>query len=775
MTHSVHSDRKQFFVTVAKTLRKNAFHIVFLFLFMTVALNGYNYMLQMESLYGSSLALFEDFIYCIGTDYADFFAIACTCLVVGLSSVMLALYNFRFMHTKKAVNVYYSLGVRRRTLFAGKVVGCVVSQLIGVALPFLICALYNCRLFGSSELLWQASGYYALCMLSIALYPFAACVFAMTRTGSTMEGLVCGVVLTFAPTMLFYGAYLLSDILLAGTFFDGWFYGRDPDVFVEPTFGGSFHFLDFLYPVTNYDFGDALAGTTLRVYALPSFGYPIVYLAAFAAYSVLAQIAFNRQKTENAGFLAACPRIFAAAIFALGAILIPWCVYLFYDARFVTESAVVFAFFMIAVAFGLFVGIVAILLRSKEKIKAQLPTGGIMAGALAVFVLIFVCGGFGFETRIPDSEKIVRAGITFEVGEGSVSSNEGYSYIGDSKDLYEYNPPVDHAKLFLQSLLYADSWYNSDSFVYFEEAENIERVCQIHGLLLEDARNRHSTNGAAVVISYELANGSSLTRAYPYVPFDVMDEFLPLLNTREYREATARYLESLSANKVTLFSQNLTTQSDVSMCTDDWSKAEYALHKAIVQDVLDGNVPMDCLSDSAPVGYIGMYSYDRENTFQSRVGYLAFYSDYVVIPVYSAMQETLAVLQQYNLTPYFEDMFKPVAAYVYENPLPGLTPIELSDYTYRLGRLQFRGMVYDWNPGMSSETEMTVPDAQIVPPSATFTDGAELLEELAQNAQYTYFINEPGYFVEFVYTDQAPYVINSVAYIPASQMPDALK
>ncbi len=775
MTHSVHSDRKQFFVTVAKTLRKNAFHIVFLFLFMTVALNGYNFMMQMESLYRSNLALFEDFIYCIGTEYSDSFLIGCTCLVVGLSSLMLALYNFRFMHTKKAVNVYYSLGVRRQTLFAGKVVGCVVSQLIGVALPFLICALYNCYLFGSSELLWQASGYYLLSMLVIALYPFAACVFAMTRTGSTIEGLVCGVVLTFAPTMLFYGAYLLSDILLAGTFFDGWFYGRDPDVFVEPTFGGSFQFLDFLYPITNYDFGDALAGTTLRVYALPSFGYPIVYLAAFAAYSVLAQLAFNRQKTENAGFLAACPRIFAAAIFALGAILIPWCVYLFYDARFVTESAIVFAFFMIAVAFGLFVGIVAILLRSKEKIKAQLPTGGIMAGALAVFVLIFVCGGFGFETRIPDSEKIVRAGITFMVGEGSVSSNEGYSYVGSNDDLYYGSEPEDSAKRFLQSALYADSWYNAHSFVYFEDAENIERVCQIHGLLLEDARNRRSSNGAAVVISYELANGSSLTRAYPYIPFEVMPEFLPLLNTREYREATARYLESLSANKLTLFSQNLTTQSDISMCTDDWSKAEYTLHKAIVQDVLDGNMPMDCMSQTAPVGYIGMYSYDRENTFQSRVGYLAFSSDYVVIPVYSSMKETLSVLQQYDLTQYFEDMFRPVAAYVYENPLNDLTAEELWDYKYQLGCLQFRGVVYDWFPGGSSEMTTTVPDAQNVPPTANLVEDATLLTSLTQKARYTCFINEPGYFVEFVYTDQAPYVINSVAYIPASQMPDALK
>lgn len=775
MTHSVHSDQKQFFVTFAKTLRKNLCHIVFLFLFMNVALSGYNFTLEMESAYRSNPLMYADFIYCIGTDYADSFTIACTCLVVGLSSLMLALYNFRFMHTKKAVNVYYSLGIRRSTLFAGKVVGCVVSQIIGVVVPFLICALYNCHLFGSSAVMWQASGYYLLCMLSVALYPFAVCVFTMSRTGSTMESLVCGVVLTFAPTMLFYGAYLLSDILLAGTFFDGWFYGRDPDLHINPTFGGSFQFLDFLYPITNYEFGDALAGTTLCVYALPSIGYPIVYLAAFAVYSVLAHFSFRKQKTENAGFLAACPRIFAAAIFALGAILIPWCVYLFYDARFVTESAIVFAFFLIAVAFGLFVGIVAILLRSKEKIKAQLPTGGIMAGALAVFVLIFVCGGFGFETRIPDSEKIVRAGITFMVGEGSVSSNEGYSCIGDSKELYEYNPPVDHAKLFLQSVLYADSWYNAHSFVYFEDAENIERVCQIHGLLLEDARNRRSSNGAAVVISYELANGSSLTRAYPYVPFDVMDEFLPLLNTREYREATAEYLKSLSGTKITLFSQNLNTQSDISSCTEDWTKAEYDLHKAIVADVLAENMPMDCMSQTAPVGYIGMYSYDRENTFRSRVGYLAFSLDYVVIPVYSSMKETLSVLQQYDLTQYFEDMFRPVAAYVYENPLPGLTPIELSDYTYRLGSLQFKGMVYDWFPGGSSETTTTVPDAQIVPPSATFTDGAELLEELTQNAQYTYFINEPGYFVEFVYTDQAPHVINSVAYIPASQMPDALK
>ena len=755
-----------------KTLRKNVFHIVFLFLFMMVACNGYNFVLHLESEFTSYLAISEEFIYCIGTQYADEFSIGLVCLVVGLSSLLLALYNFRFMHTKKAVNVYYSLGVRRQTLFAGKLVGCVVSQLLGVGVPFIVCGLYNSYLFGSSAMLWQANTYYALSMLAISLFPFAMTVFTMARTGSTIEGLVCGTVLSFTPTFLYYGSFLLADTLLAGSYFLSNVYGKDPSVVVEAEFGGRFAFLDFLYPVTNYDFGDATAATTLRSYPLPDWGYPILFLAAFVVCSVLAQLAFNKQKTENAGFLGTRPRLFAAVIFAAGTLLIPWVIYLFYDMRHTTASSVLLMLALSGVAFGLFVGVTAILLRSREKLKKYLPTGGVMAGALVLFMLVFVFGGFGYEKRIPDSEKIVKAGISFSSGQGAVGDNY-YTYNGDNKYVYEESPVENHDRAFLQTILSEGSLYSADSFVFFEDAENIEIIRSIHSLLLQEPRNRHAGYSRSVVISYELANGGTLTRAYPEIPFEMMGEFKKLLNTQDYRDASAVFLKEMYNPKIMLFSKNMTLRSDISFCTQDYIKAETALFDAVVEDVLNGNMPMDFVSQTAPVGYLGIYCYDRQSGLAERVCYIDKASDYIILPVYTSMQKTMAVLQQYELLGYFNDISQPTAAYIYENPLQNANEAEKVAYRYALDALQFDGYVYDWHTGLNSEAVQ--PESQIVPPSATAVTDVEMIEKLMQNTTFSYFVDAPGYFVEFVYTDAYPYMIHSLLYIPADQMPAELK
>lgn len=774
MTQNVHSGQKQFFVTFVKTLRKNGFHTAALFLFMMVTLNVENVLNHIDAVYNYFVDGLQRTDYCFGATYADGFAIAVTCLVVGLSAILLALYNFRFMHTKKTVNVYYSLGVSRATLFAGKFVGCVVSQLIGVALPFLITAFYNAYLYGATPAMWKAGLYYGASMSAVALYPFAMCVLCMIFSGSTVESLLCGALLTFSPSAFYYGTYLFSELFLSGANFEvsaqvkAYAGGH-----VESTFGGRFVFADFLYPVSNYDFGDALAqDDSLWRKGLPSVGYPLLYLGLFVLLSVAARFAFVRQKTEKAAFLGACPQLFAITVSALAGILIPAATYVFRDYGFGIFATVMFAVFLIGIAFGLFVAVVAVLLRSKEKIKAQLRTGGIMAGALLVFLVIFLTGGFGYEKRIPATEKIVEAGITFNTSQGAVGYNSYYTYKGDNLDIYKDVDATAQGENFLQAHLQMRGLFGDGAFVYFDEEQDIETIRAIHSLLIEDRRNTYSTRSyydGGVIISYKLENGAQLTRVYNKLSVEAIIGMQSLLDSQSYYDACAGELEAYMDRNVILFSKNCTSMTDF-VIEDKDIHVKTTLMQAVINDIRSGRLPMDLKSENAPLGYIAAtYSTsDDSPRVQSPVYYISYSSEYLFIPIFPTMTETIAVLQASQKLQYFEDIRTPVSAKVYANPLNEISDEELSRRNYNT--LQFSGYVVEWGQYDDIESRGT-----ILPPDAVTVTDPALISQLTQQSYLTYFVDEPGYFVDLCYTDEDGWLTDTLVYVPADKIPSELK
>ena len=181
MTSSSYSDKKMFFITFLKTLRKNAAQGVLLTLFWFVSLNTGTAERYFSLLWDNTVE------YCIGGRWPDVVYVGFSCLVFGLSAIMTALGNFKFMHAKKTVNVYYSLGVKRSTLFAGTFAGCVATFVYSIFIPFLLCAAFNCYLFGNSLALWKAVAYYAFSFLAVSLYPLAMSVLRYDRGGEYLR------------------------------------------------------------------------------------------------------------------------------------------------------------------------------------------------------------------------------------------------------------------------------------------------------------------------------------------------------------------------------------------------------------------------------------------------------------------------------------------------------------------------------------------------------------------------------------------------------------
>ena len=79
--------------------------------------------------------------------------------VVGCS-VLLGVMMFRFIASKKTVNVFYSLGITRKSLFVSKYLAGVLMLVVSVALPLLFNLILNFSYLGSSWQLWSATAYY---------------------------------------------------------------------------------------------------------------------------------------------------------------------------------------------------------------------------------------------------------------------------------------------------------------------------------------------------------------------------------------------------------------------------------------------------------------------------------------------------------------------------------------------------------------------------------------------------------------------------------------
>ena len=783
MTHSQFSDKRMFFVTLRKTLRKNAFQCTALTLLMLAVLNAENMSTLFDLYYYSNTDYLSEMLaetlqmhYIIGTRWADPVTIAMIMLVFGISALLYVLYNFRFMHTKKTVNVYYSLGIKRKTLFAGKLVGCAVSQLIAVYIPFAACFALNLYLHGFSPELLKACLYYSLCLAVIALYPLAICIFSMTNTGSTAEGMLCGLILAFAPTLLFYGTFLNSETFLAGTGYDIRMYFKDSGDYFINEFGGRLAFFDLFYPFNNDSFTDALALEAADPFVLPSFAYPLFYAGIFILFSVAAGFSFVRQKTEKAGFLASSPKLLAATLFFLGILLIPFCAFLLNGNYISAAACAIISFLLCGVAFGLYIGIIAILLRSKEKIKAQLRTGGILAGALAVFLLVFLTGGLGYTSRIPDTDSVVSAGITFTAGEGAVTADNAWLNYDINDSYYEHQDDDDAKIDFLSQLLNSTDIWGSSSYVEFKDPAAIETIRSIHTALLKDRINRRGYvwGGEHVLIRYTLKNGATVTRAYQRWTPDALTLSRSLLKTDEYTDACADYLYRRKGSDTFLFSKNGMLETNILTMVNNPTTVLNNLYDALCTDIRQGNLPLDFISPDSPMGYIGISKDSGDlSDFKQRITDYMVADSTMFLPVTESMKATLTVLTQAGLTQYFEDSHKPVRARVY--PCPFNDSRFYETYKHFFPSQQFNGFVVNndfWGEKLSEEEQQMI---SRFPNGATTVTDEDLLEELCANSSFSYFISEPGYFAELYYNNEENGTrTDAMVYIPIDRMPQEL-
>jgi len=171
------------------------------------------------------LLAFTEFI--IGSSYSPtVFAVGQVFLTLLLlaSIFIVPFLMFSFLNSKKHLDVYHALPIRRKDLFVTSVLSAFIIVVIPFTIVFAIGGIYQVAVLDNVDttLLWKQY-YYSVIMILAILTPI---LFSMMNTGTSIDGLIYGVIIHAIPGIM-YAAYLLfGQAILLG------FTVNDPSLFL---------------------------------------------------------------------------------------------------------------------------------------------------------------------------------------------------------------------------------------------------------------------------------------------------------------------------------------------------------------------------------------------------------------------------------------------------------------------------------------------------------------------------------------------------------------
>lgn len=406
----------------------------------------------------------EYYKYIIFSGDDEFTCYAVLALIAGLA-LALGIILFRFASDKRTVNVYYSLGIRRTSLFytrwfAGALVICAATA-VGVIASYIV----NLLFVGLS---WQLSLvlFYFYCGLSLFLlliYTVTAAIFA--SVGTVSEGIVYSAGIIALPTVIClcaqnliqaflksspYGAYIYgfsltgtsySSLNTAGTLLTQ-YAAFNPVLFFSKaltTFGVCVKEKDKLF-----------IGMKGEAWHLPSIFSVLPWFFVVVAFALLGGLVFFRlRKAENCGFLNTNKPLSILILFEL--MLFAACLPLgeaeYYDAyQVIIVSAVL--------ALAAFIAFEIFLERGVKRFFKKSWKFPAFAAAVACVFAVFMTGGFGYDSYVPEVSDVKSVTLSLPVSQSAISlqndnfgwSSSGYINLASSYGMYSALPEFTDAE-----------------------------------------------------------------------------------------------------------------------------------------------------------------------------------------------------------------------------------------------------------------------------------------------------------------------------------------
>lgn len=543
---------------------------------------------------------------------------------------------FRFMMNKSAVNVYYSLGIKRTSMFFSKFLAGTTLVVASQVIPLVAALITNLTLFGSNAELWRTFIYMLLNYIVLEVYVFAVTAATFSLVGTLVEGLAFSAVYAVSPVIVFAYIEFLFKNFLVGYIGNNAHWTSSTANYQILGVGilkaNRVDLINFAADFLCYPYSSPM----IARYKLEEGPYdwialdykPLLFWAILTAVIIaFGWLAYKKRKVEIAGFMGSNPKATFAGVFIvatfLSSVLLPELVST--DTKFEKLLLMVFTAIIFAV---IYIVVDAISLRSIRKIGKTLWKYPLHLAIYSLGIIIFATGFFGFKTRIPAVDKIESVSIRTNTGDLMIGpDNTGYGeYFYVASDYY------------LPLAFYANEDRDYRLVGGFDSEEDIQRAIDIHKMLIDyadtdaDGENvaapyGERTRPVSITLVYHLKDGKTLQRMYTVANDEILCKLAEFTETENYKELVLKaykektdhivegeedyeefyldlnhYLTVYSDTyQVGFASPNLTK---ITKPSDNDYNLKNGILEAIGRDIEAGNFAMNYKNDSKLLGYV---------------------------------------------------------------------------------------------------------------------------------------------------------------------------
>lgn len=567
---------------------------------------------------------------------------AMTSFLVVVSAVICAFTVFSYLHSRKQLDVYHSIPVKRGKLF-------LTQYLSGFSLfmiPFLVCEVFSlliCLIRGM--LTGEVAAAWGSSLLMYTLYFlvfYHVAIFAVMLTGRMLVSVL--------GMFVFWGYAPLLMVISQGymaTFFDT-YYG------MFESNGGFMKILSYLSPITlcfNGQFTDytGLTGVSLQSWWLKLLLTVLAAMVLFAA----ALILYKKRRSEAAGHSMAFQRTESPIKVLLLIPLSMGCGMIF---RSISYSQSDFWLFF-GVLFGLVVfhGVIEVIFHYDiRKIVSRKVSLGIAGAAALLVTVVFRADLFGYNFYLPREDRVESMSISLQ------ELNTRIDYFEPSSEGKEYN--------------YTDNTRYRLKHMKLKEAPEVYEIAKagIDNLKSKEKMDQINETGTPLtaVIKFTLNGGNEVYRQYTVDLDEVEPQLEGLYANMEFKEAVFPIL-------------TMDIEEVRSLRVSDISDYDYALtmsggEKQKLIETYQSELKQISYAKMKNQPAIGSVWMDLERGF--------VYGDYLTYPLYPFFSQTIDLMKQHGFEAATEidpdqvikvEVGKYESESIYEQELDGLLDIKV--------------------------------------------------------------------------------------------------
>ncbi len=682
-----------------------------------------------------------------------------------LAPVVLGICLFCFMASKRTVNVYYSLGFSRRSLFLGRYVAGELLLLLASLIPVAANLILNLAYFGSSKELWISAVSVLAALVILSSLSFAATALVFSSVGTIGEGTLYSVLLLLSPTILLAGAEGLMSCVWGnpyGATFETM--GYDSILYTMISSYQQFQPLFLLEAGCGQAFERLIGAPWGAPHVFPLLLWALIALGAAA----LGLFLFRRRKAEICGFLGKSKVLNACVIgligfFCYGAVLqlaSPLPAFVAVPLG-VLAYAVVYCFFYLA------------LTRDAKRFCKKLRFLPLHLGVAVLLGVLAVTGFWGFSSYVPEVSQVQSAAVVMPNQSVQITGYDGSGGTG------------------YQSFL-----VQGDLIPGFTAPDDLALITKLHQKLATVGKQPIQETGpreeqivhTKIQFVYTLKNGRQVRRHYDRIAFSQLIQFLQLEDSDHYhamvREALNGAPDPEAFDRLNSWKSELQA-SDLIRISGKWMAKEQALHLNQKQRV----ELLQCISDD----FCAQTAQERYHPSSPELGTVAFArsdsrTDFSKQPVRQVsgsygsfriaitkdMTNTLHFLRQQGVADLLEEI--PEIRKLSVIQANGMVPQNLGSsgtfpyVSIRYAAQEFHGR---WVKNLLSGYESFYSNGPAISAfrhSRVILDQKEI-EEIMAHAYLHYFLDTEGYYILVEFEDQMG---NAVLFLPEKEAPQWL-